>query len=229
VSPARIFAPLNNQLKDQPITKEVFMQLQASATFKLFMVFLFLAALSLHGAPSALAKATHQESNVYRFADGSPVAGATATLTRNKNGATVNVRTQDLEPLGTYTLWWVVFNDPAKCTPPGCGEDDIFNPDGTPNMEQIENVGITVLFAAGNIAGKNGRSTFAGRISEGPLSKVILGEGYLADAETAEFHMVVRNHGQPIPGLVHEQIRTFDGGCDINECVDEQFAVFLAP
>jgi hypothetical protein len=96
-------------------------------------------------------------------------------------------------------------------------------------MEQIENAGITVLFAAGNIAGKNGKSTFAGRISEGPLSGVLLGVGYLADVKTAEFHMVVRNHGQPISGLVHEQIRTFDGGCEINECVDEQFALFPAP
>jgi hypothetical protein len=205
------------------------MQLQASTTFKLFMSFVLLVVLSLSATPSAFAKATHQQSNVYRFADGTQVAGATATLTRNKSGATVNVRTQDLEPLGTYTLWWVVFNDPTKCTSPGCGEDDIFHSDGTPNMEQIENIGITVLFAAGNIAGKNGRSTFAGRISEGPLSGVLLGVGYLADAKTAEFHMVVRNHGQPIPGLVHEQIRTFDGGCEINECVDEQFAVFLAP
>ena len=43
----------------------------------------------------------------------------------------------------------------------------------------------------------------------------------------------MRTHGEPIPGLVNEQLQSFNGGCNIGEpneglCDDVQAAVFLA-
>jgi hypothetical protein len=36
---------------------------------------------------------------------------------------------------------------------------------------------------------------------------------------------MLRTHGPPIPGQVNEQMSTFNGGCDINACEDQQCAV----
>jgi hypothetical protein len=58
----------------------------------------------------------------------------------------------------------------------------------------------------------------------------------LIDASKAEVHLVVRTHGGPIHGHVHEQLTTFGGGCtpetggDLeygNECIDQQFAIHV--
>jgi hypothetical protein len=59
----------------------------------------------------------------------------------------------------------------------------------------------------------------------------------LMDARKAEIHFVIRSHGPLIPGIIHEQISTFNAGCGgfppelgtpgPNTCEDLQFAVHL--
>ncbi len=88
----------------------------------------------------------------------------------------------------------------------------VFNsgsPDGPPSA---------VLFATGHVIGGNGKGNFSAHLSESP--------GGLTNAEGAEFHMVIRSHGQPIPGMVDEQIHTFEGGCETNTCADHQVVIF---
>ena len=177
------------------------------------------------------------QSNVFRFADASVVDGSIATLNRTPDNVSMTLRTSELDPGGTYTVWWVVFNHPENCVAgmPGlsnCGEGDIFDED----MNQIVNgdctfgttgLDVSALYAAGNVVGMNGVSNFGGHLQEGKVhGDVIFGQG-LKDTQAAEIHLVVRAHGEIIPGVVNEQISTFMGGCDVNVCVDQQFAVFL--
>jgi len=190
--------------------------------------------------------ANHQVSAVSRFDDSSEVEGAEATLLRTHNNVRMTIKTTDLDPHDTYTVWWVIFNNPEECDD-GCGEPDLFN----------DAVGGSVLYAAGHVLGANGKGNFAGSLREGDLSgcqppweafdlELIGGDGELdmcrnglVKPQDAEIHLVVRSHGEKIPGMVNDQINTFAGGCTAetsfgaadgpNECEDQQFAMFPTP
>lgn len=177
---------------------------------------------------------------VYTF-DGMKEAGSSTSL-RTHSNVRMTIKTSGLDPHGTYTVWWVIFNNPDECEN-GCGEPDLFNDD----------VGGSVLYAAGHAIGGNGKGNFAGSLRTGDISgcqapwdafdlTLIDEEGELdmcreglIDPQSAEIHLVVRTHGEKIPGMVNEQINTFAGGCTAessfgasngpNECVDQQFAI----
>ena len=146
----------------------------------------------------------------------------TSKLVRSNQGVTMNIRTSGLDPMAAYTVWWVVFNNPDACEGEGpCGPEDLFNPD----------VNGVVLYAAGHVIGSDGIGNFGGHLAEGdtsgdspPAPFPGLEDG-LVDASVAEIHLVVRTHGEAIPGLVPEQIQTFLGGCGVNACADQQFAI----
>lgn len=187
----------------------------------------------------------HSISNVYWFEDGSEIEGAVATLLRTDSNVNTTLKTTGLDPHHTYTVWWVIFNYPDECEN-GCGEPDLFNDD----------VGGSVLYAAGHVIGGNGKGNFAGSLKTGDLSgcqapwdafnlELIGGEDELdmcreglVDPHGAEIHLVVRTHGERIPGMVNDQINTFAGGCTAetsfgaangpNDCEDQQFAMFPA-
>jgi len=196
--------------------------------------------------------ANHQVSDIFSFADFSLVAEDGATLLRTHNNVRMTIKTTDLDPHDTYTIWWVVFNNPEACESPtaisGCSEPDLFNPA----------VNASMLYAAGNVVGGNGKGNFAGSLREGDISGCqapwddfdlselgvsglegeidLCGNG-LEDTQAAEIHLVVRTHGPKIPGQVNGQINTFAVGCTAessfgaadgpNECEDQQFAIFL--
>ncbi len=67
------------------------------------------------------------------------VMGASSTMHRNKNGITVNFKTDGLIPGNAYTLWFVVFGDAP----------------GPPSSTH----------AAGHIVGGSGKGNFSGHIS----------------------------------------------------------------
>lgn len=153
-------------------------------------------------------------------------------LTRNTNGVSMTLQTTGLEPGSATTNWWVVWNAPENCLTSPCTEDDLFN----------SAVVSDVIYAAGNVVGGAGKSAFAAYLSEGDNSGSIfpdfgLPAPGLIDAETAEIHLVVRSHGQAIPGLIDAQIHSFGGGCSgfppslgtpgPNTCEDIQFAIHL--
>ncbi len=174
----------------------------------------------LFSAQSSLADpAQIDESEVGRFADGSLVDGASSMLVRTDDGVTMTIHTSDLEPGAAYTVWWVIFNDPAMCSDGVCGMNDLLPFGGSPAVMS------SVVRATGHVIGNNGVGDFAAHLEEGnPLGQVLFGPGLL-DARGAEIHLVVRSHGQPIPGLVDEQISMFNGGCKVNTCTDVQFTI----
>lgn len=183
----------------------------------------------------------NQHTKVFRFfafqgaptEDGSVVQGSSAKLTRSADAVWLNINTTDLQP-GAYTVWWVVFNNPAMCSG-SCGADDFANPA----------VAASVFFATGGVVGRGGTGHFRAHVEEGDVSAVpgqhLFGPG-LMNAEGAEIHIVIRYHGPVAPHILEKQISTFGGGCmgpageedpvvadRIFPCYDPQAAVFPAP
>ena len=140
---------------------------------------------------------------------GDPVAGSSGTATVRGHHATIRVKATGLVPGHAYTLWVVYFNDQKLCID-GCNGPDFAAAGGG------------VIWGAGKVANHHGNATFTANLTTGD------GAGYVGDAPpppyavTAfeagldnEFHVVVRSHGPQIDGLVHEQLTTFGGGCEI--------------
>lgn len=195
----------------------------------------------------ATSKNVHRQiSDVVSFADLSVIVEDGARLLRTHNNIQMNINTVELTPHDTYTVWWVVFNNPDACED-GCSEPDLFN----------DEVGGSVLYAAGHVIGATDKGNFAGSLRAGDLSgcqppwdafdlTLIGGEGEmdlcrdgLVDPEGSEVHLVVRTHGEKVPGMVNDQINTYAGACTAessfgagngpNECEDQQAVVFLSP
>lgn len=129
----------------------------------------------------------------------------TSTLHRGKDGLTVNFKASGLAQ-GTYTLWWVIFNDPGACAG-DCDDPDLLD-------AQAE-----VMAATGGVVGPNGVGNFSAHLKENDASGSINALfdlpsfGGLHDAQSAEVLMVLRTHGPKIPGMVYEQTHTYNGGC----------------
>jgi hypothetical protein len=163
-------------------------------------------------------------SDLIRFPDAGVVEGAASTLLRGPDAIAVVMHTSGLAPAAPYTLWWVVFNQPQACLGGVCDEDDLFNVDGTLNLNAAGD--ISILYA---LTDARGAADFSAVLVAGsPLGEVVVGPG-LRDAATAEVHVVVRSHGPLEPDRAYQQLTTFEAhpiiGGDCAVCADEQFAV----
>ena len=172
---------------------------------------------------------------VFRFADGSSVEHSWSTLNRYDDGLAMTLHTDDLTPGDTYTIWWVVFNQPQNCSDGVCNDNDIFQFDDAGNMvtddagesllnmDAIEAAQISVQYATGSYV-DDSIGHFAAAVGLGQVPGIVFGPG-VVEPTSAEVHLVVRTHGEMIDTLFDEQILTFAGACDINVCIDEQFSV----
>ncbi len=156
------------------------------------------------------------------------IEGGWSQLIRTEDGIAMELHTYDLEPGGAYTAWWVIFNNPGACSE-ACGEDDIFIFDAQGNLTPNPEADISILWAAGNVAGASGDATFSAYLAEGrPTGEVVVGQG-LQDAVGAEVHLVVRSHGAAHLDKLYQQLNSFEappalgGVCEI--CQDVQFAI----
>lgn len=160
-------------------------------------------------APAAASEAERQTAGVNWHAQqaglgkSGPVAGASAQVVRNDNGIVYKLSTSGLGEGNAYTLWLVVINNPAACVSTPCSAADIINNSDTDSQ---------VRFAAGHVAGASGNGTFAGHVSEGPLSGWLANRS-LEDARAAEVHLVVNDHGPALPEFMPDMIHTYRGGC----------------
>lgn len=194
------------------------------------------------------AAATPDKSPMQDFETEAPIGGAFSMLTRSGTGVTTKVRTHD-HGKHAYTLWYVIFNQPENCSDGVCGENDIFiggNPDNGPDFGQIEDVRLSVVYAAGAVANPAGRIMLDGGLQEGQVpagvGQVVIGHSDdgplipspvtgLEDVMRAEIHLVLQDHGPAWsdPALRAQQTSSFMGACNPNpdSCVDPQFAVHL--
>ena len=173
-----------------------------------------------------------QHAEMFSFA-GEPARGG-GTLTRKKIGVWARLSAADLDPNAAYTVWWVIFNRPMNCID-GCGDDDIFNPDGTLNEKQIRRADISIIYADGFVTGSDGVANITAHLRSGTLPKgweALFGSGLRwGRGEMAEFHVVWRSHGESVAGVTGLQTSTFFGYCNEdageNACEDQFFLIFL--
>jgi len=135
---------------------------------------------------------------------GVPFSGnivGSATLHRSKNSITGNIKTSGLTPGNAYTVWIIIFH-----------AGDVF---------------IDVLYGTGHVVGSDGTANFSVHLNEGDNSGSLVGGAGLTDAQSEGIHLLIRDHGPAIPGMVDEQIHTVGGGCDQNTCEDVQHAIFM--
>jgi hypothetical protein len=85
---------------------------------------------------------TYQTRNMFQAGNPANLMPGGATLYRGKQGVEMRVATSGLMIHSSYTVWWVIFNNPAACVG-GCGPDDLGRPD----------VRASVLYAAGFVTG----------------------------------------------------------------------------
>jgi hypothetical protein len=174
-----------------------------------------------------------QSAEMIDFQTGAPVEGG-GTLLRSNNAVEARLSTMGLDSEAAYTLWWVIFNKPSKCSAPGCGEDDIFSGPDILNRYGIDQAEISVIYANGFVTGAHGVANVTTHLEAGKLpvgwgvnfgwkddKKSGLKKG---NGNKAELHMVVRSHSTAIAGQVGFQTSNFDGGCGV--CSDQQAIIF---
>ena len=156
---------------------------------------------SLVATPAGLSIST-----VNRFSDGSAVPGASSTLITNDSGATMTLHTSEIPAGHAVTVWWIIFNNPEECLfgtgGLRCGEGDLF---GNPDVDA------SVVYAAGHVVGRSGRSNWGGWIGVGDTQDALFGPGLL-NPLGADIHLIVHDHGVVPADQVAENIRSF-GSC----------------
>lgn len=167
----------------------------------------------------------------FMMPDETPAAGdvvGNAELNRTAAGLTLAAHSTLLDAGSAYTLWWVIFNNPAACDPAGCSDADF----GTAEVEA------SVLNATGRVTDATGNTTFVAFLPVGFMltnpsngtGRHLFGPG-LQDAAGAEIHVVIRSHG-PWTGNI-EQISTIGADCvnaaSPSGCYDAQAIVFPLP
>jgi hypothetical protein len=152
------------------------------------------------------------------FMSGAYTGGA-SVLTRSRDSIKMTFDATGLEPGAVYTAWWAIFNKPDQCSGGMCGPDDL-----SMNAEATQ---ASLLWASGTIVGQDGVGNFEASLGrEQPTGEIVFGPGLL-NPRQAEAHIVLRTHGAPIHGMVHKQISTLKGGCNVNTCRNEQSAMHI--
>ena len=165
-------------------------------------------------------------------ANAGTLLGFNATLTRSLDGVSASASVSGLTPGGTYTLWIIIWNNPAACAAV-CGLEDFGNAD-------VVGSGVN---GDGEIADANGNATYAATLVAGDVGhhSVIFGPG-LTDPIGAEIRLFVRNHGPASADATEllEQLSLVEGGCTEESsetgtgtgtftCFDPYSALFTGP
>ena len=175
------------------------------AISKLVTAFAVLVFASWVAGPASASDGRHT-SPVIRFSDDSAVAGANASLTR-RVWVSMRLKTFELTPGHTATVFWVIFNNPRACSHPHlpyrCGPGDL------PPLGGDGSAQPSVVRAAAKTVGRTGSATFGSHLGVGDTKDALFGPG-LTDPLAADIHLVVCDGTQ------------FSPSCSV------QFAVFEA-
>lgn len=154
-----------------------------------------------------------------------------STLLRSKKELSMTISTTGLNS-NAHTIWWIIFNKPEKCfTSNECGSADLPSPFGSGSPSHVADVGTSAVNATGLIVGPDGVGNFSASLNEGTPPDgvdVVFGPG-LRDAQGAEIHLLVRDHGAAIAGTVGDQISQLTGGFPCGDCGNKQASIHRAP
>ena len=144
-------------------------------------------------APAVAAPAVHDSASMQTLPGFAVVEGSSVSLIATSNRAAITVRTDDLVAGNVYTLWAFTFSNPENCVE-GCGFDD--------SGERPDEVGFAMQQVAGHVTGTSGNVNFGGNIA-------------VENAQGAEYHIVIAEHGALDPASMPDQIKTPHPGVQI--------------
>jgi hypothetical protein len=144
-------------------------------------------------APAVAAPAVHDSASMLTLPGMVEVEGSTVNLVATDAKATITVKTDDLVAGNVYTLWGFTFSNPENCVD-GCGFDDV--------ARDPAGIGFAVQQVAGHVTGASGNVNFGGSIA-------------VVNAQGAEYHIVVAEHGALDPAIMPDQIKTPGPGVQI--------------
>ncbi|MDN5214638.1 hypothetical protein QQ020_21340 [Fulvivirgaceae bacterium BMA12] len=171
-------------------------------------------------------------SRVYEMGTDAQIRNAYSRIIRKERGVMGEFRSPALNPSEVYTLWMIIFENPELCSDGQCGSDDIVDSDGKLMVNPDGSIGtpgvnVSSIWADGTISDPIGRVIFRIRVEKNQApGEVLYGPG-LTDPIGSEIHFVARTHGERLRDRINEQISTFAGGCDVNECQNQQYAIHL--
>jgi hypothetical protein len=144
---------------------------------------------------------------------GSPVAGGFAFQQRGYYSITTVIHSTGLTPGEQYSVWWVIFNNPAACVE-GCGFDDLESAVAT----GANPAGIGVHFGGRFVGAANGKINIGTRLLEDAVTGCSTVAPYdklcnpLLDAATAQAFVFLHDHGAAT-GAAVEVGGAFAAGC----------------
>ena len=161
---------------------------------------------------------------IQRDSDETEVPGAESTLIRMEHGLYATFITSELEPGDVYTMWWMIMNEPENCSDGVCGLDDGFMVDENGDILLVDaepqlnwagraRADFAVHRADGSVVDADGSAEFRAHLPIGDMHEMILKSSPLKDPYTAEVHLLIRSHGQPVPGQLSAQLNSPWGGC----------------
>ena len=161
---------------------------------------------------------------VQRESDETEVPGAESTLIRTEHGLYATFTTTELEPGDVFTMWWMIMNKPENCSDGVCGLDDGFMVDENGDILLVDSepqlnwagrasADFAVHRADGTVVDTDGSAEFRAHLPIGDMHEMILNSSPLKDPYRAEVHLLIRTHGQMIPGQLASQMNTPWGGC----------------
>ena len=165
---------------------------------------------------ASLAQVSFQAADIMNFSTGEATTGA-MTLSRSADSVQLRGSIAGLDKKSVYSVWWIIFNNPAGCVGGGdgvCTGADVY-PGGPADA--------AALNASGFVTGTDGTGYFMGELETGPApAGMPCCFGQLNDSVGAEIHIVIQTHGPGTPGTFAAEMTNANG-------LDQYFAVFLTP
>jgi hypothetical protein len=142
------------------------------------------------------------------------VPSSFATQQRGYYSITTQLHLTSLAPGHRYTLWWVIYNEPAACVD-GCDISDLDSAmtDGT------NPASIGVFFAGSVVTPANGKLQVGTRLLEHAVNGCQTAGPYeafcnpLIDAAVAEATVILEDHGPAVDGLTVLPQDALGAGC----------------
>lgn len=167
-----------------------------------------------------------------------PIDGTKALLVTGPEGASMHLTSHGLTPGNAVTIWFVALQNPHLCQKNPCTPGEAM---GMPEMETI------AVNGGGTVVPADGRVEVSAHLPGGKVPTNLFDTEFVTP-ETAEYHLVIHDHGPLIPALAADMLSSFRGGCTLesvpphypdtarsdgeggpNTCVSRQVALFVPP
>ena len=165
-----------------------------------------------------------------------PIDGSQAILVTGPAGASMHLTSRGLTPGNAVTVWFVALQNPQLCKKNPC------TPVEAMGMAEMETVAVN---GGGTVVADDGTVEVSAHLPAGEVPTNLFETDFVSP-ETAEYHLVIHDHGPLIPEIASDMLSSFRGGCTLesvpphypesarsdgdggpNTCVSRQVALFV--